>query len=125
MFGSGDDLAGVEELYTSLLVQATAALRREGSKHDGYGRSRTTRFRRSFLVAFAVRIGHRLQQTVDATVEATAAETGTALVPILAARDDEARAAAEEAFPGMTSFAPSVSDREGDEDADASAGGGP
>ena len=85
VFGFFDELDAVDELFTSLLVQATAALRRAGSKSDGYGRSRTTRFRRSFLVAFAVRIGQRLRETVDATVESAVAETGTALVPILAA----------------------------------------
>jgi hypothetical protein len=113
VFGFPGDLDAVAELFTSLLVQATAALQREGPKHDGSGRSRTTRFRRSFLVAFAARIGQRLRETVDATVEAASTETGTALVPILAARDDAARAAAAAAFPEMTSFAPSATDREG------------
>ena len=81
VFGFVDELDAVDELFTSLLVQATAALRRAGSKSDGYGRSRTTRFRRSFLVAFAVRIGQRLRETVDATVESAVAETGTAPRP--------------------------------------------
>ena len=113
VFGFVDDLDAVEELFTSLLVQATAALRREGSKQDRSGRSRTTRFRRSFLVAFAARIGQRLRDTVHATVDAASAETGTALVPILAARDDAARAAAEAAFPETGSFSPSANDGEG------------
>jgi hypothetical protein len=113
VFGFPDELDAVEELFTSLLVQATAALRREGSKVDAAGRSRTARFRRSFLVAFAVRIGDRLQETVDATVEAVAAETSTALVPLLAAREEAAVAAAEAAHPRSRSFAPSASDGEG------------
>jgi hypothetical protein len=113
VFGFPDELDAVEELFTSLLVQATAALRREGSKVDAAGRSRTARFRRSFLVAFAVRIGDRLQETVDATVEAVAAETSTALVPLLAAREEAATAAAEAAHPRSRSFAPSASDGEG------------
>jgi hypothetical protein len=113
VFGFPGDLDAVEELFTSLLVQATAALQREGPKHDRSGRSRTTRFRRSFLVAFAARIGQRLRETVDATVEAVSTETGTALVPILAARDTAASAAAAAAFPEMTSFAPSATDGEG------------
>lgn len=113
VFGFPDELDAVEELFTSLLVQATAALRREGSKVDAAGRSRTARFRRSFLVAFAVRIGDRLQETVDTTVEAVAAETSMALVPLLAARQEAAVAAAEAAHPRSRSFAPSASDGEG------------
>jgi hypothetical protein len=113
VFGFPDELDAVEELYTSLLVQATAALRREGSKHDAVGRSRTKRFRRTFLVAFGVRIRQRLRETVDATVEAASAETGTALVPVLAARDERTRLAVAETFPEMRTFAPSVTDREG------------
>jgi hypothetical protein len=113
VFGFPDELAAVEELFTSLLLQATGALRREGSKYDFDGRSRTTRFRRSFLVAFGIRVGDRLRETVEATVEAATAETGTALVPILAGRLEATRAAAEAAFPETQSFAPSVSDGEG------------
>jgi hypothetical protein len=113
VFGFPDELDAVEELFTSLLVQATAALRREGSKVDGVGRSRTARFRRSFLVAFAVRIGDRLRETVDATVDAVATETSTALVPLLAQREEAAVAAAEAAHPRSRSFAPSASDGEG------------
>jgi hypothetical protein len=65
VFGYRDELDGVEELFTSLLVQATGALQRTGSKVDGIGRSRTTRYRRSFLVAFALRIGERLRGLVE------------------------------------------------------------
>jgi hypothetical protein len=113
LFGFASDLDSVEELFTSLLVQATAALRREGSKHDHTGRSRTTRFRRSFLVAFATRIGQRLREAVDATVDAVSHETGTALVPVLTSRDEAVRAAAEAAFPQAGAFSPAASDGEG------------
>ena len=69
------------------------ALRRAGSKFDRDGRSRTTRFRRSFLVAFGMRIGQRLRDTVAATVTAADAETSVALIPILAERDAAAKRA--------------------------------
>lgn len=112
-FGYAEELDAVEELFTSLLVQATMALRREGSKHDGYGRSRTTRFRRSFLVAFATRIGARLRNTVAATVTAAGGDTSTALVPLLAEHDAAAERAAATAFPEMSSFSPTATDGEG------------
>lgn len=113
VFGFADELDGVEELFTSLLVQSQLALRREGSKRDQWGRSRTTRFRRSFLVAFAVRIGERLREVVDAMVMSAGAEKGVALVPILAARQEAVSAAAADAFPRAHSFSATASDREG------------
>lgn len=113
VFGFDDELGAVEELFTSLLVQASSALRREGPKQDWLGRSRTKRFRRSFLVAFAIRISDRLHDAVDAAVRTASAQTGTALVPILAARQDATAAAAQAVFPELGSFAPAASDEEG------------
>jgi hypothetical protein len=119
VFAFPDELLGIEALFTSLLVQSTAALQREGSKVDGGGHSRTTRFRRSFLVAFAVRIGNRLAEAVAMSVTEAEAATrldggdAAALVPILADRDDAARAAAAEAFPHSGTYRPSATDREG------------
>jgi hypothetical protein len=112
-FGFPDELLAVEELFTSLLVQASAALRREGSKVDRAGRSRTTRFRRSFLVAFAYRVGQRLRDAVEATVESASEETGTALVPLLADRDAAVQEAAASAFPDVGVFSASATDGEG------------
>jgi hypothetical protein len=113
VFGHGDELDGVEELFTSLLVQATSAMGRAGSKVDGVGRSRTTRFRRSFLVAFALRIGERLREAVHTVVDDVHASTGTELVPLLEAQSAAVDAAARAAFPETTSFAPSATDGEG------------
>ena len=113
VFAHRGELDVIEELFTSLLVQATAALRREGSKQDRSGRSRTTRFRRSFLVSFAHRIGERLRERVEQTVADAEMDSAESLLPILAARDDEVRGHAERLFPDATSFRPSASDREG------------
>jgi hypothetical protein len=113
VFGFPDDLEGVEELYTSLLVQATAALQREGARYDEAGRSRTTRFRRSFLVAFAVRIGRRLDRAVADAAESATREVGTAIVPVLAARAQASRAAADRVFTDLRSSAPAATDGEG------------
>jgi Protein of unknown function (DUF2786) len=113
LFGRADDLSAVEELFTSLLLQATVGLRRAGSKQDSFGRSRTAAFRRAFLMSFANRIGHRLRETVDATVSAAAAETGVALVPMFAARGAAAEALAAESFPHSRPLRATVSDAEG------------
>lgn len=113
VFGLPEDIDGVEELYTSLLVQATAAVRREGSRIDRYGRSRTTAFRRSFYYGFAARISSRLQQAAEDTVEQAETETGVALVPLLAARERAAEQAMRDAIPGAKAMTSAVSDREG------------
>jgi hypothetical protein len=85
--GFGADLDAVEMLFTSLLVQADAAMLRAGAKRDRYGRSRTRAFRQSFLVAYAIRIGERLAGVAEeAEHRAAAAAPGRGLLPVLAAR---------------------------------------
>ena len=112
VFGFPVELDLIEELFTSLLVQSSAALRREGSKQDAFGRSRTKSFRRTFLVAFAQRIGERLQGTAAETVAASAADSD-ALLPALAERDAEVDAVTDDVFPEVRSFRASASDAEG------------
>ena len=59
LIGHGDDLAAVEMLFTSLLVQAQNALAHAG--HRSEARTRSATFRASFYLGFAARIGERLQ----------------------------------------------------------------
>jgi hypothetical protein len=113
VFGFADDLAAVDALFTSLLVQSAVALHRAGPQRDDLGRSRTARFRRSFLIAFAVRVGERLREAVDATVEEMAGSTGTALVPILERRVAEVEAVANDAFPNTRRMTTRASDGDG------------
>ncbi|MBL8930328.1 MAG: DUF2786 domain-containing protein [Kineosporiaceae bacterium] len=101
--GHPGDLAAVETLFTSLLVQAMAALGREGSRSDRYGRSRTRAFRSSFLTSYAHRIGERLTEVASAETEAAAADVsrtgGRDLVPVLQHREEAVEAAFEALFP--------------------------
>lgn len=113
VFGFADDLDAVEALFTSLLVQATVAVHRAGPQRDRYGRTRTVSYRRSFLVAFAIRIGERLQEAVDAVVEEVSATTGTDLVPLFDRRRDTVEAAAREAFPKTRPMSTSVGSADG------------
>lgn len=112
VFGYPVELDVIEELFTSLLVQSSAALRREGSKQDAFGRSRTKSFRRTFLVAFAHRIGERLQETAAETVSAAEGPTD-ALLPALVARDAEVDSLTDDVFPEVRKFRASASDAEG------------
>jgi hypothetical protein len=113
VFGFEHDLDAVDELFTSLLVQATAALQREGPRHDGDGRSRTTRFRRSFLVAFGHRIGERLREAVAHAVADAERDVGGSFLPVLVRRANETEDLTRETFPDVGRFAPRASDAEG------------
>ncbi|WP_100444491.1 DUF2786 domain-containing protein [Glycomyces xiaoerkulensis] len=112
--GGATNLRSVELLYNSLLVQATSAMTRAGSKRDGSGRSRARSFRQSFLASFAVRIGERLAESADETVREVADETGTDLVPVMQLRREAVDAKTEELFPNLTMRAATrISDFEG------------
>lgn len=114
IIGFQPDLDAVELLYTSLLVQATAAMMQAGSRQDGAGRSRTRSFRQSFLTSFAVRIGQRLTAATEEASAQAAAEAGDGrLLPVLAARDDSVRDATETMFPEVVARAVSATDGEG------------
>ncbi|MEV4456078.1 DUF2786 domain-containing protein [Microbispora sp. NPDC049633] len=114
VLGFPADLAAVEVLFTSLLVQATTAMRLAGSRRDGLGRSRTRSFRQSFLAAYAQRIGERLREAAGQAMREAAADTGRDLLPVLAAREAEVEARVEELFPTLTMVgAGAISNREG------------
>ncbi|MFJ9342454.1 DUF2786 domain-containing protein [Streptomyces sp. NPDC101733] len=95
--GFESDLEAVELLYTSLLVQGTAAMTRAEAGQRAGGRKRTKTFRQSFLLAYASRLGHRLARTA----EHAAAEVPDHL-PALVARDVAVTSRAEEMFPRTT-----------------------
>ncbi|NXY95104.1 DUF2786 domain-containing protein [Streptomyces sp. BR123] len=95
--GFESDLEAVELLYTSLLVQGTAAMTRAEAEQRAGGRKRTKTFRQSFLLAYASRLGRRLAETA----EHTAAQAPDNL-PALVARDVAVTARADEMFPRTT-----------------------
>jgi hypothetical protein len=109
------DLDAVEMLFTSLLVQATSAMMKAGSRTDDYGRSRTRSFRQSFLTAYASRIGQRLAEaTGTQTTKAAAGPSGRNLLPVLAARSEAVDEAVSAMFPDLTHhMAGSVTNSEG------------
>ncbi|MFU8852278.1 DUF2786 domain-containing protein [Micromonospora sp. SL1-18] len=132
VLGFPADLAAVELLHTSLLVQATAAmLHGRGERSTGSGRGerstgsgrgersaahrrRTKGYDESFLNAFALRIGERLRATTAAADREAAAERGgERLLPVLAARSDAVRERVDQLFPGVTRHRLQVRDAEG------------
>ena len=88
------DIEQVEMLFTSLLIQATCAMTEAGAARAGsFDRSAT--FRRSFLAAYAVRIGERLTEATSAATRSY----GNQLVPLLSRRDEAVTAEFERLFP--------------------------
>ncbi|MFC9863427.1 MULTISPECIES: DUF2786 domain-containing protein [unclassified Streptomyces] len=110
--GFEPDLEAVELLFTSLLVQGTAAMTAAEAGQRAGGRKRTKTFRQSFLMAYAQRLGSRLAadtERVTAAADAGPADgDGTApgapggLLPVLAARDVAVTDTAERMFPRTT-----------------------
>jgi Protein of unknown function (DUF2786) len=91
VFGFDADIDAVELLYTSLLVQANRAMARD---EPAKGKARIKAFRRSFLVAYGVRIGERLDRADRAELAQHAD-----LLPVLRSRDVRVREAMDRAFP--------------------------
>lgn len=82
--GHDDDLALVEMLFTSLLVQAQRALTHAGRAATG-SRARSQSFRASFYLAYAGRIGERLE---GVNGEVYAEGGSAAALPVLRAKED-------------------------------------
>lgn len=95
--GDETDLDAVELLTTSLLVQATRAMVASG-KHSA---SRSRSFRQSFLVAYATRIGERLEKATEAMIETAIAESADAerLLPVLASHQAKVDKVFDAMFP--------------------------
>ncbi|MEV6238134.1 DUF2786 domain-containing protein [Lentzea sp. NPDC051838] len=81
LVGDEVDLDGVELLSTSLLVQATRAMVAVGGQAAKGSHARSRAFRKSFLIAFAARIGERLRALAE-----TAEDADERLLPVLANR---------------------------------------
>jgi len=109
LVGSAADLHAVELLVTSLLVQADTAMLRHGRRTDGVGGSRTRSFRRSFLLAYAARIGERLRDAV----ETVTARQSTDLVPALRDHEEKVTEAFEAALPHIVMKETTFSNAEG------------
>jgi hypothetical protein len=103
VIGFGSDLDAVEALFTSLLVQATAAMTRAGRIEQAGGRARSKTFRQSFLAAYAFRIGERLAEITQEQTEVARTELGDdRLLPVLASRQQDVEDRFAELFPSVT-----------------------
>lgn len=101
------DLEAVEIIHASLLVQATRSMAMVGSDHR---LQRSPSFRRSFLFAFASRIGERLR---EAEVIGRDAVADDRLLPVLAARDSRVEDVTNELFPHLVEQSVSITNGHG------------
>jgi hypothetical protein len=106
--GFPTDLALTDLLFTSLVTQCSTAMQ-VASREVRQPRS----FRESFTLAFALRIGERLEAAAEAGVAEEVAARGDDLLPVLASRAEEVEAAFEAAFPHRRSSSLRVSDGRG------------
>jgi hypothetical protein len=106
LVGTPTGVDQTELLFTSLLIQATRAMAETGHRR-GASSDRSATFRRSFLLAYAARIGERLREADRSTT----ATYGTELVPLLRREAEAVDAEFERQFPrvrqgGTTSVDP-------------------
>ena len=95
--GPVQQLSYVQLLFTSLLIQVQAALAADAVAAPAGSRIRSRRYRSSFIVGFATRIGERLQAARSASFETAGADA----LPVLAA-DDRATAELFDRLVGRT-----------------------
>lgn len=86
VIGFAADLAAVELLFTSLLLQAQTALADAARTAPAGTRTRSQRYRSAFLVAYTHRIGDRLAEINDAVYAEAEAERGASFLPVLRSR---------------------------------------
>jgi hypothetical protein len=96
--GHPGDLDAADLLFTSLLVQATRRITALGNDQTYGRRSRKPSYRRSFLVAYAGRIGSRLREASEVATVAADKTLGNRLLPVLARREEGLNAAVTALF---------------------------
>jgi hypothetical protein len=99
LVGVPTDIDQVEMLFTSLLIQGTRAMTEAGEASHVHGVNRSSSFRRSFLIAYATRIGQRL----DTATDEAAAAYGSALVPVFARQEAAVGEEYDRLFPHVKS----------------------
>ncbi|MDE0802621.1 MAG: DUF2786 domain-containing protein [Acidimicrobiales bacterium] len=97
VIGFPEDQETIELLYTSLLLQATSTMLANGDRAS----TRTRRYRQSFLVAFASRIGERLAEADAAVVADADRAHGGGVLPVLASRADQVEERLAHDFPHL------------------------
>lgn len=101
--GFPDDVAVVEVLFTSLLVQAQTALT-DAARHAPPGtRTRSQSYRSAFLLSYTHRIGDRLEEINQHVIDQATIDHGGSFLPVLRSRSDRVEDHMRAMFTTMTS----------------------
>ncbi|WP_223885006.1 DUF2786 domain-containing protein [Nocardia colli] len=117
--GDDTDLEVIELLTTSLLVQATRAMIASGNQTERSADSRSRAYRKSFLIAYATRIGERLAAATEATIAKSA--DAERLLPVLASHQLKVDKAFDTLFPAVRNRGVSIPNANGWDDGRAAA----
>jgi hypothetical protein len=110
LVGHPGDLDATDLLFTSLLVQAMQRIAALGNDPALGRRARKPSYRRSFIVAYARRIGARLREANEAATVAADKALGNRLLPVLARREEKLNAAVGALFGELKELKFSLSD---------------
>ncbi|GAA4682379.1 DUF2786 domain-containing protein [Nocardioides nanhaiensis] len=97
VLGHARDLEVVELLFTSLLVQAQQSLTAAGRRAGAGSQLRSSSFRASFYLGFALRIGERLEAANEVAITQAGAQ-GTSALPVLRSREQAVQDAFDERY---------------------------
>ena len=86
--GYANDIAAVDMLFTSLLLQAQTAMTDAATRAPAGSRPRSQAFRSAFLAGYTNRIGARLREVNEAVYAEVEAEQGAAFLPVLRSRTE-------------------------------------
>jgi len=103
VIGFASDLAAVEMMFTSLLVQAQSALAAAARSAPPGARTRSRGYRAAFLQSYASRIGQRLDEINQAVVAESEREPTSSILPVLASRDAVVQGTVDELFGALSS----------------------
>ena len=113
VFGDARDLDATDLLFTSLLVQAMRRIAALGNDPNFGRRARKPSYRRSFLIAYADRIGFRLRAATEAVTVVADNASGNRLLPVLAHREEMLDAAVGAMFGELKQVRFSLTDAAG------------
>ena len=103
VIGMANDVAATDMLFTSLLVQGSAALQQHSAARPKGTAADTRDFRKSFWFGFSHRIGARLAAINEYITADLNEQHGGTLLPVLASQSTRINHAVSEMFPRMTS----------------------
>lgn len=125
VFGTADDVGHVIDLFTSLNRQREHFMRTSAGARTAQERSETSSYRRSFMVAYANRVGSILRRAAKDVMDnlgETAPSAPGSVLPVLHERSKRAQQTIDSIFPNTRNMSVSTNNLLGYQDGYAAAG---